>query len=170
MFTHPLFTFLLRINQQIYWREHEEIHNSKKLYNMEPLQELICEIVSRKGFTRVQFIFYWVACLNSINTRAPDGANNSPTCKDMKPNCSCFEDGGFASVVSGVGRTGIPDRRVGCRNEFQGFVGLVHMQNPFLTDLFYLMIRWLCVSRPFSVTTVMPPRGDSYDTTCKKNE
>ena len=59
MFTHPLFTFLLRINQQICWREHEEIHNSKKLYNMEPLQELICEIVSRKGFTRVQFIFYW---------------------------------------------------------------------------------------------------------------
>ena len=55
----------------------------------------------------------------------------------MKPNCSCFEDGGFASVVSGVGRTGIPDRRVGCRNEFQGFVGLVDMQNPFFlfTDL-----------------------------------
>lgn len=27
----------------------------------------------------------------------------------MKPNCSGFEDGGFAGVVSGVGRTGIPD-------------------------------------------------------------
>ena len=33
----------------------------------------------------------------------------SSTCEDMKPNSSCFEDGGFAGVVSGVGRTGIPD-------------------------------------------------------------
>ena len=27
----------------------------------------------------------------------------------MKPNSSSFEDGGLAGVVSGVGRTGIPD-------------------------------------------------------------
>ena len=31
------------------------------------------------------------------------------TCEDVKSDGSRFEDGGFASVVSGVGRTGIPD-------------------------------------------------------------
>lgn len=33
-------------------------------------------------------------------------------CEDMKPNSSSFEDGWFAGVVSGVGRTGIPDDKM----------------------------------------------------------
>ena len=45
------------------------------------------------------------------------------TCQYMKPNCSSFEDGGFAGVVSGVGRTGIP-----------GELTFVNCEQVFLSD------------------------------------